>query len=179
MPPKTVVFVAASCLTAGWIVASVLTPPVARVQVLHERRAAQSRPPVESFETAYSEHLRWRLQQAPAPPTPRRNPFVFGDRPRSDVRSETSERRESEPRNDAPLTVAAPVPVGPVYALAGMATSQSAQGPVRTAVLSDGHGVHLVKLGDAIGGYTVTAITETTVTLEDRAGTQYVLRLTQ
>src|SRR4029078_12926060 len=38
MPPKTVALLGAVCLTTGWLLASMLTPPVAKLQSLPQSR---------------------------------------------------------------------------------------------------------------------------------------------
>lgn len=93
------------------------------------------------------------------------------------------------PSPTAPLSRAAPplvaiddaavaaAPVGPGVSLLGIGVTSTADGDVRTAVLSDGTTVHLVKKGESVVGYAVTGVTDDSVTLTDRAGTPYHLRL--
>ena len=170
MPPRTVALIGAVCLTTGWLLASVLTPPVARVQALPERSAS---PAAATLPSPPLERLQFRLSEAPPPPTPRRNPFEFGARERgSTVAADVA--APARPVTDA---VAAPASVGPRYSLAGIGTTTGPEGLVHTAVVSDGTAVHLVKQGDAVGGYTAVEVTEATVTLADAAGVRYVLRL--
>ena len=71
----------------------------------------------------------------------------------------------------------APVISGPIFSLAGIGSSESPQGLILTAVLSDGKTVHLVKAGEEVGGYKVVAVTEDSVTLADAKGMEAVLRL--
>ncbi len=170
MPPRTVALIGAVCLTTGWLLASVLTPPVARVQALPERAAtpapaAISLPPVE--------RLQFRLSEAPPPPTPRRNPFEFGGRERVSTVPDV----DAAPARPVMDAVAAPAIVGRQYSLAGIGTTTGPEGPVHTAVVSDGTAVHLVKQGDAVGGYTAVEVTAATITLADAAGVRHVLRL--
>lgn len=171
MPPRTVALIGAVCLTTGWLLASVLTPPVARVQALPERSAtpapaAISAPPVE--------RLQFRLSEAPPPPTPQRNPFEFGARHRAGT---VPTDREPAPAPPVADTGAPPAPAGPPHTLAGIGTSMGPDGPVHTAVVSDGTTVHLVKSGDTVGAYTAIDVTEATITLVDAAGVRHVLRL--
>jgi hypothetical protein len=176
MPPKTVALVAAVCLTAGWILAAVLTPPVANLQVLPERRTAA--PPTEDQEIAsgFAEQLKQRLRKTPEPPRPRRNPFRFGAP--EPVRDAQPARAAAPRALDLPTTPeVTPVAVGPAYTLSGMGVSESPEGTTRTAVLTDGRTVHLVKVGDQLGGYTVTEMTDRSVTLTDVAGAKYTLAL--
>src|SRR5687768_2796051 len=108
MPLKSVALIAAICLTTGWLLASLLTPPVANVQVLPDRRPPQAQTTADPIEAGYSEQLRLRLQQAPAPPVPTRNPFVFA--PRAPMTASRSTRASEQPLL---VVTDAPAPVGP------------------------------------------------------------------
>jgi hypothetical protein len=179
MPPKTVAVVGAVCLTTGWLLASLLAPPVARLQTLPERRTvARSATPAAEPEAAFTEQLHWRLQQAPVAPVPRRNPFTFGSKPRESA-SPNGEPAASDASAGAaaPVREVAPVPSGPIYALAGVGSTLLTDVVVFTAVLSDGNTVHLVNAGQTVGGYTVVTVTEDSVTLADAQGAQTILRL--
>ena len=172
MPPKTVAMIGAACLTTGWLLASLLTPPVANVQALPERRPIAQAASAQDIEPVV-EPLRIHRAEAPVTSTTRRNPFAFGNR-----------RRTSDPPATDPHPVAAPqlepavAPVaGPTYWLSGIGISETANGLDRTAVLSDGATVHLVKIGQTLGGYTVIEITDVAVTLADSSGSRYALRL--
>jgi hypothetical protein len=178
MPPKTVAMVAAVCLTTGWLLASMLAPPVAKLQSLPERRAARAATPAAEPAAAFTEQLHWRLQQAPVAPVPRRNPFTFGSKPRPSGPPAPQAAAANAPGGSlgSPIGVA-PAPSGPIYSLVGIGSSTTDQGMLHTAVLSDGNTVHLVKAAEAVGGYTVVAITEDSVTLADAQGSQTVLRL--
>ena len=120
-----------------------------------------------------AERLQLRLRQAPVAPTPRRNPFVFGARERERVVSSGGSSRPAPSLPQVEALPQSPVISGPAYTLAGIGAS----GDVRTAVLSDGITVHLVKVGDSIGGYRVATITETAITVADAAGARHTLRL--
>jgi hypothetical protein len=61
--------------------------------------------------------------------------------------------------------------------LSGIGFTETAQGVVRTAVLSDGASVHLLKPGDTIRAYTVAEVTDSSVVLADAAGGRFVIRL--
>ncbi len=174
MPPKAVALVGAVGLTTGWLLASLLSPPVAKLQALPERRPSQ--PATNDPPPAFSEQLHWRLQQPPLAPTSRRNPFVFGTRERS-MRSKAGQpARDEAPAVEPP---AADAVAGPPFWLSGIGVSHTPQGEVRTAVVSDGEYVHVVKTGATLGGYRVLEVTDGTVTLADAAGVQFVLRLRQ
>src|SRR5262245_57074628 len=178
IPPKTVAVVSAVSVTMGWLLASTLAPPVATLQTLSERRAA-SRPaaPAAVPAAAFTEQLHWRLQQAPVAPVPRRNPFTFGNQTRASAPNGNPARGGAPENSAAPVPEAVPVPTGPIYALAGVGSTQAADGVTFTAVLSDGNTVHRVKAGQTVGGYTVVAVTEDSATLADAQGAKTVLRL--
>lgn len=177
MPPKTVAVLGAVCLTTGWLLASMLAPPVAKLQTLPERRS--SRPAATAVEptAAFAEQLHWRLQQAPVAPVPRRNPFTFGGKTRSSAGVAGQPAAAAVPAGAAPVLEVAPVPSGPIFSLAGIGSTSSADGVLLTAVLSDGNTVHLVNAGQTIAGYKIVTVTEDSVTLADAAGQQTTLRL--
>ena len=146
---------ALSCLTVGWLLASTLTPPVARLQSLPER--AQDRRHCRA-ESTFTEQLHFRLRQAPDPPQPRRNPFVSGSRP--------APWRRPRPTREEPI------------ATCGAAARRASD---RSAVLVVGHRGHRRTCAPrcsptarrctrqawrTVGGYTVVEITDDSVTLE-------------
>jgi hypothetical protein len=176
MPPKTVALIGAVCLTAGWLLASLLAPPVAKLQALPERRAPRAENTPDAPQ-AFQEQLQLRLRQAPTAPVPRRNPFVFGSRDRSSAPGEPAARDSSSDRGPEPAAGEAPQTTSPLFALSGIGVTETPQGEVFTAVLSDGNTVHLVKAGHTVGGYTVLEVTENSITLADAAGAQHVLRM--
>jgi len=178
MPPKTVAVLGAVCLTTGWLLASMLTPPVAKLQSLPERRTGRAAVAANEPAAAFAEHLHLRMQQAPVAPVPRRNPFTFGSEPRAAAGGPVS---ASGPRAalgapEAPMPVV-DVPTGPIYSLSGIGATDSPDGRVLTAVLSDGNTVYLVKAGDQLGAYKVVAVTDDSATIADAGGAQVVLRL--
>ncbi len=165
VPARTVAVICAVSLTVGWLLASTLTPPVAQLQSLPERAERPSQPPAES---TFAEQLHFRLQQAPEPPVPRRNPFSFGQRPRP--ATPPPAREEPAVNVDSPPAAAQ---IGPRFSLSGIGVT----GELRTAVLAEGQRVHIVKPGDTVGGFTVVAITDDSLTLEEPSGLRHVLRL--
>jgi hypothetical protein len=165
MQPRNVAFVGAICVTIGWLLASTLTPPVARVQ---------SRPPERVIatdalqEVKFDAQIQLRQRDVP-PPQGRRNPFLFATTTRAVMPEPTpGSSRETASIETTPLRAAPP------YLLSGIAIT----GDAHTAVLTTGNDVHMVKVNDSIGGYTVVEITETSVTLV-RDGERHVLRFMQ
>lgn len=151
MTPKHVAFVGAICILVGWLLASTLTPPTARVQSLPERPA----PRRESAEAPLTEQLHLRLNEVRPAPANRRNPFVFAGRDR--------DRVDESVTSVTPVEAVAVEPrvAGPPFVLSGIGIS----GDTRTAVLASGDDVRIVAVDDAIDGYTVAEITNHTVTL--------------
>jgi hypothetical protein len=172
MRPKVVALIAASSVSVGWLLASVIAPPVAELQVLPTR--AERRPPSPSEPSAtYSEQLHLKLQRAPLAPVTRRNPFVFGPRstPPPTPTAISTRPREADAPEVGALT--APVIATPSLRLSGVGST----GDVRTAVISDGTTVHLVKVGETVNGYAVVEITDDAVTIADASGAQWKLRM--
>ena len=179
MQPRSVALIAAACLTTGWLLASIVSPPVAELQVLPERprpRAEREQP--KAVDAPYTEQLHLRLQQLPVAPSPRRNPFVFGGGPRLvSAPVATGDSKTAEPETSVvsgPITQPAS---GPSLRLSGIGSSDTPQGPVRTAIISDGSTVHLVKAGETVAGYSVIDVAEDSVTLANAAGAQWTLKL--
>lgn len=109
---------------------------------------------------AEAERLKTRLESAPVLQSPSRNPFAF--RPRD----------TAKPREARAIETAAPEPLPPVepaIELIGMTTSQTPNGPVRTAVISALSGeLFLVKEGEMIATrYKVAAVAADAVDLSD------------
>jgi type II secretory pathway component HofQ len=173
MPPKLVAVIAAAALTTGWLLASVVSPPVAELQGLAERAEQQESPRASAVATPFTEQLQLKLRRAPAPPVPRRNPFLFGDSPRQDASREAT-RAADEPASLTERSAEAIDPT-PRLKLSGIGSTTTDAGIERTAVISDGVTVHLAKPGDTIMGYTIVSITEDVVTIEDTAGMQWTL----
>lgn len=165
VPPRTVALIGAVCVTIGWLLASTLSPPVATSQALPPRQPAT---PAAANEAPFTEHLQLRLRQAPTAPTPRRNPFAFGERaPRE--RAGQPSAAASAPAVEAAVPLA---PVGPAFSLAGIGVS----GETRTAILTDGQSVHIVRVGERVGGFDLVEITDDSATLGS-GDLRYRLRL--
>ena len=167
LPPRTVALIGTVCLTVGWLLASTLTPPVAQLQSRPER---QAKPAPSTEQAGFTEQLHWRLQRVPQPPAPRRNPFMFAQRPRPGAQAPAASGGAPAKVDDAPAPAVA---LGPVFSLSGIGIS----GTTRTAILSEGQDVHVVKIGDRVGNYDIVDITDNSVTLGEASGLRYVLRL--
>jgi hypothetical protein len=175
MPPKFVALIVAASLTTGWLLASLVSPPVAELQGLPERTSSRAPAGETIAEAPYTEQLHLKLQHAPVRPVPRRNPFVFGARERvAPAPSPAPSTDTTVPLVDIRVP---PSPTGPSLRLAGIGSTTTEGGLVRTAVIGDGTTVHLVKVGETVSGYAVVEITDDTVTLANAAGAQWQLKL--
>jgi hypothetical protein len=166
MAVKHVALVGAACVTIGWLLASTLAPPVARVQSLSP---APSAPRTQAIvEIPATEQLHARLSDGRPLPTNRRNPFVFATSPRaaSPGRPDAADIASV----DTPEFV--PVATGPAFVLSGIGIS----GTERTAILAADDAVSIVRINDVIGVFTVEAITDDSITLT-RSGEKFILRL--
>jgi hypothetical protein len=119
---------------------------------------------------AQSIRLRDHLATAPTPQRPSRNPFAFAPRQAAE--------RSAASRAAAP----SPEPVvfpEPLLQLVGVAADQTAEGTVRTAIITaEGGEMLMVKAGDSLGArYKVESIGADTVELTDRT-TGSIRRLT-
>jgi hypothetical protein len=172
MAPKSVALIGAVCVTVGWLLASMLAPPVAQLQSRGTGRASRATTAPDA--NVFTETLQLKLhRQETAAPTVRRNPFVFGARERVPAPGPST-----APAFDRPAEPpAAPTVVTPPYSLSGIGETRGADEIVRTAVLSDGTTVHLVKAGGTIGAYAVVAVDANAVTLADASGARFVIRL--
>jgi hypothetical protein len=119
-----------------------------------------------------------RLREyASVAPEPRsvRDPFRFGHRP--PPRSRVSPSYVQPRAVAAPSSLPPPVPEPAPLQLIGMAERDSGDGAERIAIIAAFNDVHLVRVGDRIGGrFTVLAVGADAVELED-AETRTLVRL--
>ena len=112
---------------------------------------------------AQASRLRARLENAPAPKAPFRNPFSFSERPAPARAARPAPAQE-------PVYVAPPVAPEPALELIGVAEKRAADGIVRTAMLMAGDGDNLIMatVGQKIlGAYEVVTIGADAVELKD------------
>lgn len=175
MPPRVVALIVAASLTSGWLLASLVSPPVAELQGLPQRPSPRDPAPAIA-DAPYTEQLHLKLQQAPLPPVPRRNPFVFGARTRSapDTATPAQEAETSATAHDLPMPQ---IVTGPSLRLAGIGFTMVGPATIYTAIIGDGTTVHLVKEGETVAGYAVVAITDDSVTVANAAGARWLLKL--
>ena len=121
------------------------------------------------------ERLASRLENAPRPRDPVRNPFTLTSRTRATSPPPSAVVAVGRP---APAVVAGPAAGLPAVSLAGIGVERMSYGRRRTAILSADGRVLLARIGDEVmGRFQVRAVTDDAVELFDlRDGT--VLRLT-
>jgi len=177
MDLRMVAAVGALGLAAGWALGGrgTVNQPVPPVAVSRGPRPLGVETPATPAPSTHE--LRRKLERQPDSPRPTRNPFVFAAR-----RPATAEDAAVEiaaPMVPTPgLPAEAAVPTGAAYRLVGVASSGEGETRVRTAVVSGGPSLLLVKTGDALAdGWTVAEVQEAAVVLMDGSGGQRVLRL--
>ena len=134
-------------------------------------RAAAPSPPVETNDAAklaaevqaQTLRLKNRMAAAPSPQEPFRNPFAFAERPAA-VRSASRARVEAESAPPLPAP-----PLEPAIELIGVAETASAEGVLRTAIISAHSGeLFLVKEGETLAArYRVGTVAADAVELND------------
>lgn len=156
----------ALALIFGWWLATAGGGPAARQRPPHVSEPA---PTVVRNHSQFTDRLRRGLRAAQAKPVTRRNPFLF-------AAERTPPRAEPAPPSYVPPV--AVEPPAPSMTLAGIGTSTTPEGIVRTAVISSRGQVWLVKPGDEVpGGLRVVSVGEDHVVLADAAGVETTLRL--
>ena len=178
MQLRTVALVGALGLASGWALGGRMQPSQAGDGA--QGRSTGPRPlgtaPAKDV-APLTEQLRLRLEQKPRAPRPDRNPFTFGGR-----RTTSAMTRNVAPSPAAveapPESPPEPPRPGAEFRLAGMASTQGADGPIWTAMIHDGRSLLYVQRGDSLpGGFAVIDIQETFVTLRDTAGGERTLSL--
>ena len=115
-----------------------------------------------------------RLEQAPRPRDPARNPFTLVARTRA-----TTPPPPAVAATPAPLGVESVAAEPPAVSLAGIGVERTSYGRRRTAILSADGRVFLARIGDeVIGRFQVRGVTDDAVELLDlRDGTTFRLTL--
>lgn len=165
---KSTVIVSGAGVVATWL--TVVSTPGAPQTVAPSAAASVPAPMVTDIERE-AMHLQSAVRTHTDYRTPSRNPFRF---------AEHAARRTSPPSRalESVAPVAAPQPQRPSIRLSGIA-SDTVDGAVqRTAVLSTGSDVLLLREGESGGGYTVSKIADEAVELVDAGGGVVILTLT-
>ena len=180
---RIVLLVGGLAVLAAWLSSAASTVPLKGG--LPARGSAPGRPASDSSSAVVVmdlEHevsrLAARLERAPRPRSPGRNPFTLAPRQNSTPSLERAGRRPvsgSVRGGEVARSVRSP---RPAISLFGMAVDDTAVGQRRTAILSVGGRVVLAAIGEEIAGrYQVRAVTADMVELHDaQLGTS--LRLT-
>lgn len=172
-PKRAAAWTGVGALAVAWFAsaAGVIGQPRRAPHAPAQRAAPQQEAPVSFDVQAQAERLKKRLAAAPAP-EPRRNPFVFAE-----PQPVRSARRAARPAADPePVVVPQPEPEPPLT-LVGMAEDGAGDALVRTAMIAGpGDELFLVRVGDPVGQYTVSAVSADAVELKD-AATNRIRRL--
>ena len=161
-PKKVAVYLVAGTVLVAWFATAAdveQNPEPANVPVPVQTSGTET---LAEEVQAQAERLRERLAAAPSPQQPARNPFAFAPKPLPRVRSAGAAAKA------APTPLPEIIPE-PVLTLVGLAEDQSAEGPIRTAIISaQGGEVFIVKAGEFIGArYKVQAVGADAVSLTD------------
>ncbi len=169
-----------AALLAAWMSSAASTVPSAPVSesptgvVLAPAQSVTPTPALTDFEREVA-RLSARIEQAPRPLYPGRNPFALSPRAR------VIRLRPSTAVTTSAVTPAVvdSVATGPVVSLAGIGTERTSYGRRRTAILSADGRAFLVSIGDEVmGRFQVRAVTDDSVELLDlRDGTPLHLTL--
>ena len=171
--PRALGLSAVTLVVAGWLLGSTLSPPVARTQqrtTARESASGPALPPIVPLN-------RMTTRPTASPPTPARNPFIFG-------RGVAADENRVAVAADAPLAAtsadgaiegSASPAIVVEWRLLGLATA--ADGAM-TAIVRGRGDVHLVRAGDRVAGeILVTEVGEAGVRLQRADGTTIDLRL--
>jgi hypothetical protein len=162
---STTLLLAAAALLATRLISSADSSQIATDRAPMDAGADQIPPELVAV-NAQVERLRDRL---PAPtdfPTPRRDPFNFG------------ERRQTRGAAPAPPMAFVDLPVPALPKLIAILSEKNGGVEVRTAVIAKGDDVEFVKTGGAVGNLRVSAITSDGIVLtEPASGLSFSLAL--
>lgn len=164
-PKKTAAYLAVAILLAAWFASA--------VGVSRQPRVVRAAPPPTSDEArlealaadvqAQSSRLRQRLAAAPRLQAPTRNPFSFGASG-TPVAARTIRAASLAPQAELDFA-----PREPLLVLIGVAEEKTADGLVRTAMLSDEtEELHMATEGQQVAGrYVVVLVSPDAVELKD------------
>jgi hypothetical protein len=168
---RAVTYGGLTCLLAAWLASAASTtfqpPPSEPERVM----TGPSTEALASEVQAHATRLRERLQSAPTPQQPHRNPFVFA------MRSQAP-RPAAVRQAETAATIGPSSPPEPTLSLIGIAEDQAASGIKRTAIIADdSESVLMVTIGETLlGRYRVEAIGADAIELKN-VGTNAVRRL--
>ena len=150
---------AGAVLVSTHILAPAAPPPApAAITPQDVAAVAQTAPVVEQVD-AQVDRLRERLASPPAYPPPVRDPFRFGQR---------AEPSRPKPASAPAMVIERPVAPAPALPrLIAIATNVTDGTSVRTAILSSGDDVQVVKAGDAYGKLVIRSISVDAIELVD------------
>jgi hypothetical protein len=166
-PSRVAAWIFAGTVAAAWFASAA---GVSRTPRQAPRPAAPSADAV-TLDTLVSDvqtqasRLRKRLESAPSPNAPFRNPFAFEERPATPARA-----ARPAPAPEVPVIAAPAMPAEPPIQLIGIAEKKVGDTIVRTAMLSPGDADALIMATagqQILGTYEVVAISADAVELKD------------
>ena len=167
---RAVTYGGLSCLLAAWLASAASTTFQSPPPEPEQSAIGNSTDVISLQVQAHATRLRQRLQSAPTPQLPHRNPFAFRERPQP---------VPQVVRRAGPVAPLQPQPPSePRLSLIGIAEDQTPSGPTRTAIMSDeGENLLMVTVGqNVLGRYRVEAIGADAVELKD-VGTSAIRRI--
>lgn len=170
-PKKAAAYVVGAMLLAAWFASAVGVPPQSR-PVRRVAPAAIDDARLDALAQdvqAQGSRLRKRLATAPGVQLPLRNPFSFERR--DTPRLAPAVRTADQGLALEPAPVPEPARREPLLALIGVAEQKTADGLVRTAMISeDGEQLHMTVTGQEVAGrYVVVAVGPDAVDLREIA----------
>ena len=161
---RAVTYGGLSCLLAAWLASAASTTfqPFDSVPRESARGTTGTSTDALAIEVqAHASRLRQRLQSAPTPQLPHRNPFAFQARPPQVV--------QPVRRAERVAPVEPPPPAEPRLSLIGIAEDQGPSGLIRTAIMADeAENLLMATVGHTVlGRYRVEAIGADAVELND------------
>ena len=164
-PKRAAAWTLVAALAAAWLASAAgvigQPPPAPRLPVRSQLSAETE---AVSFDVqAQAERLRKRLATAPSP-QPVRNPFSF------EARHPVRKRVDARIEVPVPAAALTPAEIEPELTLIGVAEDVKGAEVVRTAmIVGAGEQLFLVRVGQLVGRYQVTAIGGDAVELKDSA----------
>ena len=161
---RAVTYGGLSCLLAAWLASAASTTfqPLDSVPRESARGTTGTSTDALAIEVqAHASRLRQRLQSAPTPQLPHRNPFAFQARPQQVV--------QPVRRAERVAPVEPPPSAEPRLSLIGIAEDQDPSGLIRTAIMADeAENLLMATVGHTVlGRYRVEAIAADAVELKD------------
>jgi hypothetical protein len=148
-------------LLTTWALAPAAPSPARPPLSAADQAALNQTTPVLADVNAQVDRLRERLASAPQFPAPSRDPFRFGPRPEP-------AHPTVEPAAPPAILAPPPAPAPVLPRLVAVMTTEVEGGTQRTAVVSVGDDVQMLRIGQSVGKFIVRSIGEDAVELVDQ-----------